>query len=69
MTTPSLHEVAAMPFPASLKAMREHYNPDWGRDRDAADLQNATADSASQEFATRLLDGLARSAAKGGLNG
>ena len=31
MATPSLHEIAAMPFPASLNAMRKHYNPDWGK--------------------------------------
>lgn len=29
---PSLHEIAAMPFPASVEAMRKHYNPEWGRD-------------------------------------
>lgn len=28
---PSLAEIAAMPFPASLNAMRQHYNPDWGK--------------------------------------
>jgi hypothetical protein len=27
---PSLHEIAAMPFPESLKAMRKHYVKDWG---------------------------------------
>jgi hypothetical protein len=27
---PSLHEIAAMPYPASLLAMRKHYIPDWG---------------------------------------
>ena len=26
---PSLHEIAAMPFPASMEAMRRHYNRDW----------------------------------------
>ena len=31
MSVPTLHEIAAMPFPASLNAMREHYNKDWGR--------------------------------------
>lgn len=31
MSTPSLHEIAAMPFPASQNAMRKHYNPDWGK--------------------------------------
>ena len=29
---PSLHEIAAMPFPASQEAMRKHYNPHWGKD-------------------------------------
>ena len=28
---PTLHEIAAMPLPASIEAMRKHYNPDWGR--------------------------------------
>jgi hypothetical protein len=28
---PSLQDIAAMPYPASLKAMREHYQPDWGK--------------------------------------
>jgi len=27
---PTLHEIAAMPFPASRDAMRQHYNPHWG---------------------------------------
>lgn len=27
---PTLQDIAAMPFPASLHAMREHYNPNWG---------------------------------------
>lgn len=31
MTKPSLHEIAAMPYPASEKAMREHYDPHWGK--------------------------------------
>ena len=29
---PSLHEIAAMPFPASMFAMREHYDPKWHSD-------------------------------------
>lgn len=29
MAAPSLHEIAAMPFPASMLAMRKHYNKDW----------------------------------------
>lgn len=29
---PTLQEIASMPYPASLKAMREHYNPAWGKD-------------------------------------
>lgn len=32
MDKPSLHEIAAMPFPLSREAMRQHYNPDWGRE-------------------------------------
>lgn len=31
MTKPTLQEIAAMPFPASVEAMRKHYNPAWGR--------------------------------------
>jgi hypothetical protein len=31
MSKPTLHEIAAMPFPASMLAMREHYNSEWGR--------------------------------------
>ena len=27
---PTLHEIAAMPYPQSLQAMRKHYNPKWG---------------------------------------
>ncbi len=30
MSTPTLHEIAAMPFPESVKAMRQHYVKDWG---------------------------------------
>ncbi|WP_394662903.1 hypothetical protein [uncultured Sphingomonas sp.] len=29
MGKPSLHEIAAMPFPASMLTMRKHYNRDW----------------------------------------
>ena len=29
MSAPTLHEIAAMPFPASMLAMRKHYNSDW----------------------------------------
>ena len=29
---PTLHEIAAMPFPASQEAMRKHYNPDWHKE-------------------------------------
>jgi hypothetical protein len=28
---PTLHEIAAMPFPASVDAMRRFYNKDWGK--------------------------------------
>jgi len=31
LAKPSLHEIAAMPFPASMLAMRKHYNPVWGK--------------------------------------
>lgn len=30
MARPSLHEIAAMPLPTSLIAMRRHYDPCWG---------------------------------------
>ncbi|HEX8414868.1 MAG TPA: hypothetical protein VF637_13425 [Sphingomicrobium sp.] len=26
---PSLHEIAAMPFPRSMETMRKYYNKDW----------------------------------------
>lgn len=29
---PTIQEIAAMPFPASVEAMRKHYNPHWGKD-------------------------------------
>ena len=29
---PSLHEIAAMPFPASVLAMQKHYDPTWGKE-------------------------------------
>lgn len=32
MGKPTLHEIAAMPFPASQKAMREHYDPRWHKE-------------------------------------
>jgi hypothetical protein len=28
---PTLHEIAAMPFPKSVEAMRKHYVRDWGK--------------------------------------
>ncbi|MFO6447837.1 hypothetical protein ACLBKU_11885 [Erythrobacter sp. NE805] len=31
MSKPSLHEIAAMPFPASIGAMRKHYVHDWAK--------------------------------------
>lgn len=31
---PSLHDIAAMPYPASVHAMRSHYNPLWGKGKD-----------------------------------
>lgn len=34
MERPSLHEIAAMPFPASQDAMRKHYDPSWHRTGD-----------------------------------
>lgn len=33
-TKPTLKEIAAMPYPASVQAMRQHYNPMWGRGKD-----------------------------------
>lgn len=32
MTKPTLHEIAAMPFPASALAVRQHYDPKWHTD-------------------------------------
>jgi len=29
MSKPSLHDIAAMPFPASMHAMRKYYDPSW----------------------------------------
>jgi len=31
MTKPTLHEIAAMPFPQSIEAMRTHYQRDWAK--------------------------------------
>lgn len=28
---PTLHEIAAMPYPSSVRAMRKHYEPHWGK--------------------------------------
>lgn len=42
MTKPSLHEIAAMPFPASLNAMRENYNPQWGKDCGDGEIKEFT---------------------------
>lgn len=28
---PTLHEIAALPFPESLAAIRRHYDPLWGK--------------------------------------
>lgn len=36
---PTLHDIAAMPFPASRDAMRKHYNPKWGRDTGDGELR------------------------------
>lgn len=33
MDKPTLHEIAAMPFPASVEAMRKFYEPQWGREQ------------------------------------
>lgn len=32
MSVPTLHEIAAMPFSAGQKAVREHYDPHWGKE-------------------------------------
>ena len=32
MDIPTLHEIAAMRLPASVYAMRKHYDPKWGFD-------------------------------------
>jgi hypothetical protein len=34
---PTLREIAAMPYPASERAMREHYDKNWHRDLPEAD--------------------------------
>lgn len=34
ITPPSLHEIAAMPYSQTLKAIREHYDPAWGKNTD-----------------------------------
>lgn len=44
MSAPSLHDIAAMPYPASLKAMREYYNPAWGKDRGDGELKTFTVE-------------------------
>lgn len=31
MERPTLHEIAAMPFPQSVQAIRQHYDKNWGR--------------------------------------
>ena len=31
-TAPSIKDIANMPFPASVKAMRQYYNSSWGKD-------------------------------------
>lgn len=31
MSKPTLHEIAAMPFPKSVEAMRAHYVKDWAK--------------------------------------
>ncbi len=46
MSAPTLHEIAAMPFPASLNAMRKHYNKDWGKP--------VPADGMIRKFAVRI---------------
>jgi hypothetical protein len=32
MSAPTLHEIAAMPLSIGLKAIREHYDPHWGKE-------------------------------------
>lgn len=36
---PTLHEIAAMPYPASIEAMREHYDRHWGKCSDGEELR------------------------------
>jgi hypothetical protein len=31
MGKPTIQEIAAMPFPKSLQAVREYYDPSWGK--------------------------------------
>lgn len=35
---PTLAEISEMPFPASMLAMREHYDSNWGKYREEGDL-------------------------------
>lgn len=39
MAKPSLHEIAAMPFPASMLTMRQHYNRDWHKPEPDGELR------------------------------
>ena len=43
---PTLHEIAAMPFPVSRDTMRKHYNKDWGKP--------VPADGMIRKFAVRI---------------
>lgn len=50
---PSLHEIAAMPYPASEKAMREFYDKNWGRYRKDGELSKFKVEI---EYSVRTTD-------------
>ena len=39
---PTLHEIAAMPFPASMLAMRKYYNSAWGKFYEEGEVEART---------------------------
>ncbi len=71
MTKPSIQEIAEMPYPASMMAMREHYNPDWHKpepdgetlmkyrvtmDFAVRDSRTYTVEALDEEHAEKLAD-------------
>jgi hypothetical protein len=41
---PTLHEIAAMPYPYSERAMREHCDPNWGKPKPEGVLRSYTVE-------------------------